>query len=92
MKEIQPRFAEEIAFIAVDIAYGSDLAKLHAFAEDQGYPWAVGQADLKMLEAFGVTIQSTKIAIDADGMIVYRAGYGEGTSEEWASIFGTMGD
>ena len=92
MKEVQPRFVEEVAFIAVDIAYGADLSELYAFAEDQGYPWAVGQADLKMLTAFGVTIQSTKIAIDADGVIVYRAGYGEGTSEEWASVFETIQD
>ena len=87
MKEIQPKFVEEVAFAAIDIGYGLDLAELHTFAEEQDYPWGVGQADTQLLQAFGVTVQSTKIAIDADGLIVYRAGYGEGTSEEWAEVF-----
>ena len=34
-----------------------------------------------------VTVQSTKIAIDADGVIVYRAGYGKGTGKGWISVF-----
>jgi len=34
-----------------------------------------------------VTVQSTKIAIDADGMIVYRAGYGKWTGKDWISVF-----
>ena len=34
-----------------------------------------------------VPVQSTKIAIDADGVIVYRAGYGKGTGKGWISVF-----
>ena len=34
-----------------------------------------------------VTVQSTKIAIDADGVIVYRVGYGKGTGKDWISVF-----
>ena len=79
-------------FIAVNIDHSLDLAKLHAFSTERNYPWAVGQADIKMLRAFGITVQSTKIAINTDGVIVYRAGYGEGTSQEWASVLGNMGD
>jgi hypothetical protein len=86
MKGIQPQFASELTFVAVDIGYG-DLKELHAFAQEEGYPWLVGVADRKILQAFDVKVQSTKIAIDADGVIVYRAGYGKGTSEEWISVF-----
>ena len=92
MKEIQPRFAGRVAFFAVNIDSSLDLAKLQEFSKENGYPWRVGQSDIKMLKAFDVTIQSTKIAIGKDGVIVYRAGYGEGTSQEWASVLGNMGD
>ena len=34
-----------------------------------------------------MTVQSTKIAIDADGVIVYRASYGKGTGKDWISVF-----
>ena len=87
MKETQPRFAEDAQFIAVDIGDGSDLGELHAFAQKQGYPWAVGRTDRETLKTLGVTVQSTKIAIDADGVIVYRPGYGKGTGKDWISVF-----
>ena len=35
----------------------------------------------------GVTVQSTKIVIDAEGVIVYRVGYGKGTGKDWISVF-----
>ena len=59
MKEIQPRFAEDAQFIAVDIGDRSDLGELHAFAQKQGYPWAVGRTDRETLKTLGVTVQST---------------------------------
>ena len=88
MKEAWPSFEGKVAFIPLDIAYGSDITELHVFADAQGYPWPVGRTDLSMLDAFGVTIQSTKIVIDSDGVIIYRAGYGKGTVEEWGKIIG----
>ena len=86
MKEIQPRFASKVRFVAVDIGY-SDPKDLRALAKDRGYPWSIGLADRNMLEDFNVRIQSTKIAIDFNGVIIYRAGYGQGTIEEWISVF-----
>ena len=88
MKEAWPTFEGKVTFIPLDIAQGSNLTELRSFAHDQGYPWPVGRADLTMLDAFNVGIQSTKIAIDSDGVILYRAGYGEGTVEEWERIIG----
>ena len=40
-----------------------------------------------MLKDFNVTRQSTKVAIDANGIIVYRAGIGQGDSNEWHGVF-----
>ena len=87
IKEIQPRFATDVTFVPVDIGSGWDLKELQLFAQEKDYPWLVGLADRKVLEAFDVKVQSTKIAIDADGVIIYRAGYGKGTNEEWISVF-----
>ena len=87
MKDIQPRFASEVAFFAVDVGNWQDLKELHAFGQEQDYPWSVGQAGRETLKTLDVIVQSTKIAINADGVIVYRAGYGEGTSKDWTSVF-----
>ena len=89
MKEIQPEFASKVRFVAVDIGY-SDIKKLRTLAKDRDYPWSIGLADRNMLENFNVRIQSTKIAIDSNGVIIYRAGYGQGTIAEWTSVFGEL--
>ena len=86
MKDIQPRFASDVAFIAVDLGGRQDLKELHAFGQEQDYPWSVGRVGRETLKALDVIVQSTKIAIDSDGVIVYRAGYGEGTSKDWTSV------
>ncbi len=39
-----------------------------------------------MLKDFNVTRQSTKVGIDANGIIVYRAGIGQGDSNEWEGV------
>ena len=87
MKEIQPRFAEDAQFIAVDIRDGPDLGELHAFAQKQGYPWAVGRTNRETLKTLDVTVPSTKIVIDADGVIVYRTDFGKGTGKDWILVF-----
>ena len=87
MKDIQPRFASEVAFLAVNVGNGQDLKEVHEFGQEQDYPWSVGQADRETLKTLNVIVQSTKIAINADGVIVYRAGYGKGTSRDWTSVF-----
>ena len=86
MKDIQPRFASKVAFFAVDVGNWRDLKELYAFGQEQDYPWSVGQAGKETLKTLGVIVQSTKIAIDADGVIVYRAGYGKGTTKDWISV------
>ena len=86
MKDIQPRFASKVAFFAVDVGNWQDW-KLHAFGQEQDYPWPVGQAGRETLKTLDVIVQSTKIAINADGVIVYKAGYGKGTNEQWLSVF-----
>jgi len=35
----------------------------------------------------GVTVQSTKIVIDDEGVNVYRVGDGKGTGKDWISVF-----
>ena len=39
-----------------------------------------------MVRAYGVIQQSTKFAIDADGIIAYTRGYGNAGEAEWIRI------
>ena len=44
-----------------------------------------------MLADFKVRSQSTKIAIDNKGLIVYRDGYGKGDEWLWETVFDKLG-
>ena len=90
MKEIDQELGGNPTFVAVNIGYNSSLTELKSFSKSENYKWKVGKASKDMLKAFGVTIQSTKIAIDRTGTIVYREGYGRGTPEEWLSTIKDM--
>ncbi len=56
------------------------------------YPGIVSMPLGRMLRDLEVFSQSTKIAIDADGVIVYRAGYGRGGPNEWREVFQKLAD
>ena len=40
-----------------------------------------------MLRKFNIQVQSSKVAVDGDGVIVYRDGYAQGSDETWRSVF-----
>jgi hypothetical protein len=46
----------------------------------------MGRAD-SSARALGVLVQSTKVAFDASGEIVYRDGFGKGDGATWRRLF-----
>ena len=86
LKAVQPLY-NNVTFIAVDIDVGANLEELRMFANDQGYPWEIGISSRGLLEELGILTQSTKVAIDRDGIVIYRKGFAEGNIEEWISVF-----
>ena len=92
MKEIWPDYADKVAFYAVGTDPSERIDKLEEYSVRQGYPWPVAQAGEGMLAAFRVVQQSTKIAFDSNGTIVYRDGYGYGDDETWRRVFEELTD
>ena len=81
-----PEFAEQVAFYAVGVDSTESLDRLDSYREDQGYPWPVAMPSPRMLGDFRVIQQSTKVAIDSDGIITYRDGYGQGNVTRWRQV------
>jgi len=63
------------------------LDKLEAYREREGHPWLVAEPAGTMLKDLKVLVQSTKIAVDPQGVIIYRDGYGQGGEETWRRVF-----
>ena len=87
MKDIYPGYADDVAFYAVGTDPSESFARLEEYGEDQGYPWPVAEVDRSVLSDFRVVVQSTKVAFDANGVIVYRDGYGGGDEDTWRGVF-----
>ena len=72
------------------IGSGFGNEQLESFVIEQSYYGIVGIADRDILKLLDVNIQSTKIAIDSDGTIIYREGYGKGGKDEFRDVFSKL--
>ena len=87
MKEIWPDYADSVSFYAVGVDPTEDIEELEAYRVKQGYPWPVAHIETDVLKNLRVLQQSTKIVLDHQGIVTYRAGYADGGASEWRKIF-----
>ena len=87
LKSIYPEYAGRVAFYAVGSDPTEGIAALESYRVKQGYPWPVAEAVGTSLRDLKVQTQSTKVAFDAQGVIVYRDGYGQGNDDRWRQLF-----
>ena len=87
LKNIYPEFSRDVAFYAVAADPSEDVAALEMQRQREGYPWLVAEPVGTVLRDLEVLVQSTKIAIDSQGVIVYRDGYGRGGEDVWRQVF-----
>jgi hypothetical protein len=40
-----------------------------------------------MLPDYNITVQSTKVAIDGEGIVTFREGYGRKSADIWRQLF-----
>ena len=87
LKDVYPEYQDSVDFYAVNIDLGEDLSSIVRFRDGQGYPWPVAQAPAGMLPEYNIVQQSTKVAIDGDGVIAFREGYGVAAGDTWLQVF-----
>ncbi len=76
-----------MAFYAIGTDPFEPLNKLVQYKEAQGYIWPVSMAPAGMLPDYNIIVQSTKVAIDGEGIITFREGYGVKSSDIWRQLF-----
>ena len=59
------------------------LGELAAYRESSELPWLVAAAPREIAVQYGVLVQSTKIGIGADGVVVWVSGYGTSDASVW---------
>ena len=90
MTDIYPPFEDAVDFYVV--GFNESLSELAEYQGQSGHPGIVSLPVGNMLRDFRVTSQSTKVAIDANGIITYRRGYGQGRSSDWPDVLQALAD
>ena len=80
---LDPKYTENVAFYLVGQDPSETLEFLEKDRRKQGYPWPVAGISSSGIRDLQVFLQSTKIAIDGDGVITYRDGFGRGDLDKW---------
>lgn len=86
MKDVYPEFADQVNFYAVGQDPTESLELMEAYRRQQGYPWPIAKTEPKTLSTLRVLQQSTKIGVDASGIITFRQVHG-GNPKEWKTVF-----
>lgn len=87
MAEVHPDYADRVVLYAVGASPVDSLEGLESFRQREGHPWPVAAPEGSMLRDLNVAIRSTKIAFDTDGIVTYRASFGDADPEEWRRVF-----
>ncbi len=90
LKSIYPEYADSVDFIVVGQDPSEPIGDLVAYRDGQGQPWPVSVAGPGMLADLRITSQAFKLALGADGVITYRAGYRSGNPEVWRAVIADL--
>lgn len=90
LKQVYPEFEGQVSFYAVGVDPTESLEKLERVRQEREYPWPVAEPASNMIVDFFVLQQSTKVAMDSRGVIVYRAGYSRGDEETWRGVLALL--
>jgi hypothetical protein len=90
LKTIYPEYSGQVNFYAIAVSKNFDnLERLENYRERNGHPWPVANIadEQSALAELNVAYQSTKIAFDSRGIIIYRDGFGGGGTDTWRQVF-----
>ena len=87
LKDIYPEYQDSVGFYAVNVDTGEGLDSLIRHGDEEGHLWPVAQAPAAMLPQYDARHVPTKLAIDGNGVIVFRGGYSVESAEAWLQVF-----
>ena len=87
LKDVYPDYADRVEFIGVGTDPGESAADVRRFSNAQGYPWDMAPWEPSIGADYRILSQSSKVAINGNGVITYRSGYGSLSSRDWRNIF-----
>ena len=89
LKQDYPEFADSVDLYAIGQDLTEGIGRLEDHRAKEELPFPVAVVDNNALRSLEIIRQSTKVAVDHNGVITYRAGLGEGEGD-WPKVFADL--
>ena len=90
LTDLYPDVADKVDIYAVSIDVTATLEEHDDFSEQLSLTFPIVYTGAMMVPDFDVRRQATKIAFDANGIIIFRANYGEAKSVDYENLLSEM--
>ena len=77
----------DVAVVAVDTDPNEGLEEVRSYRDSHGYTFPMAVTHSDTIRSYKVTSQSTKVAIDRNGVVQVRSGYGTRGKGWWQDLF-----
>ena len=86
LKSIYPDYEGRVTILGVEQDPTEGASKIREFAGKNGYTWEMATFDADIVLEYRILQQSSKVAINANGVITYRGGYGNLSPSKWREV------
>jgi peroxiredoxin len=86
LKTVYPDYQAAVAFLAIDVDPSEDADLVDRYKQQQEYPWPMALYDPFVVSDYKIIAQASKVAINAEGVIVFRSGYGSLRADRWRDV------
>ena len=76
--------------MAIDVDSFENADRIREFRDSRGYSWHMAIAHRDVILDYKVIAQSTKVAVDRNGVIRFRAGFGTKSEGWWEEVFSKL--
>ena len=90
LNELAPDYDGQVEIVIISIDLTEPKERITSFLEENNYDWEPAVANRDILVDYRVISRSTKIAVDRDGVIAYRGGYGRINREVWQRVLSDL--
>ena len=89
LHELTDQFGD-VAVVAVGTDPGEGLDEVRSWRDSRGYTFPMAVSDSDTVRAYRVTVQSTKVGVDGNGVVQVRSGKGTRGQGWWQDVFAQL--
>lgn len=86
LNEVHSRYGDQVSVLIIGVNNAFDWNAVDNFAAVTNYKGTPLLGSPGTLQTYGILSQSTTIALDSTGQVVFRKGYGGMNEDDWVEL------